>query len=98
MKQNHHFVVQKDKFILESHPELSSDSAVEKLISESILGEYRYGTKQARHLFCKECGVQAFYQPRSNADCWAITLYCIPNYETTFEEITYKTFDGQNWE
>ena len=32
------------------------------------LTEYRFNTMKAVHPFCKTCGVQSFYQPRSNAD------------------------------
>ena len=49
-------------------------------------------------MFCKVCGVQAFYQPRSNPDCFAVTIYCIKNWENVFEKIEWKDFDGKNWD
>lgn len=46
--------------------------------SEDFLTEYKFNTKTAKHKFCKQCGVQAFYIPRSNPDGAAITLACVP--------------------
>ncbi len=84
MKQNHHFIVKdrKNQF---------------KLISgEEYLSTYTFQTKTAQHKFCKECGVQAFYYPRSHPDGVAITIYCLDD----FGSIQYKfsDFNGQEWE
>lgn len=83
MKQNHHFVVPAAQFKL--------------LKGESNLQLYQFGTHVARHLFCQTCGVQAFYSPRSNPGCFAVTLYCVDNYETALQ-VAWKDFDGQQWE
>ena len=61
-----------------------------------FLTEYKFNKEIARHMFCKVCGVQSFYQPRSNPDGYAITLSCIPKSE--IESCEMKTFDGINWE
>lgn len=82
MKRNVHTMVAKDKFRF--------------LSGEDSLTEYRFNTGVARHMFCKVCGVQAMYSPRSNPDCWAVTIYCIK--PGTVRSMTIKTFDGQNWE
>ena len=47
-------------------------------------------------MFCKICGVQSYYQPRSNPDGYAITLACIKKEEIESSEM--KHFDGINWE
>ncbi len=39
------------------------------------LTSYEFNTMQAKHLFCKICGVQSFYQPRSNSDGWGIIIF-----------------------
>eukprot|EP01033_Poteriospumella_lacustris_P008949 gene8949-6426_t len=83
MKKNWHFVIPAEQFsLLES--------------SKDYLTEYRFNTKTARHLFCKICGVQAYYVPRSNPDGVAVTLACIPVEQV--ESFELRNFDGQNWE
>lgn len=49
-KQNKHFIVPKSKFTL--------------LQGEEYLTTYTFNTHQAKHTFCKTCGVQSFYTPR----------------------------------
>lgn len=82
MKQNHHFIVPKEDF---------------KLVQgEELLTTYTFNTKTAQHKFCKVCGVQSFYIPRSHPHRLAVTFYCLDKYP----KINYKIieFDGVNWE
>lgn len=41
------------------------------------LGEYRFNTGVARHLFCRHCGVKSFYVPRSHPDGYDVNLRCL---------------------
>jgi hypothetical protein len=41
------------------------------------LTEYRFNTGTARHLFCRHCGVKAFYVPRSHPDGWSVNARCL---------------------
>ncbi|KAK9838350.1 hypothetical protein WJX81_006597 [Elliptochloris bilobata] len=61
-----------------------------------MLTEYRFGTKQAKHLFCRTCGVQSFYIPRSNPDGRAVTVACID--PGTVQSMDVRLFDGEKWE
>ena len=63
---------------------------------EDNLTEYRFNTGTARHLFCKTCGVKAFYVPRSHPDGWSINANCID--PDTIASLTLSEFDGANWE
>ena len=81
MKQNHHFMLHKDQVNL-------------KLATTDALKEYTFNTGVAKHMFCTTCGVCPFYSPRSNPDCFAMTIYCVDNWKGVFEGIEWVEFDG----
>jgi hypothetical protein len=60
---------------------------------EELISEYSFGTKKAKHLFCKKCGIKSFYQPRSHPDSYSVNLKCIKN-PPEVTNIVY--FDGKN--
>ncbi|CAM9234137.1 unnamed protein product, partial [Ectocarpus fasciculatus] len=80
MKKNAHFVVPAQNFTLIS--------------GENDLTSYRFNTRKAKHLFCKHCGVQSYYVPRSNPDGVGVTLACVRGVKS----YEVKDFNGQNWE
>ena len=51
----------------------------------------------AKHLFCKTCGVQSFYRPRSNPDGYGIMPHSLDE-DGPLLEINVKLIDGKNWE
>lgn len=60
------------------------------------LTTYSFNTHAARHMFCKICGIKAFYIPRSHPDSYSINLRCI---EPATLKVTDKiAFSGRNWE
>jgi len=63
---------------------------------EDNLTDYRFNTGTAKHLFCKTCGVKAFYRPRSHPDGWSVNVHCIDKDTVLGVEVT--EFDGDNWE
>ena len=82
MKRNDHFIVPR--------------AAFELLAGEDALTTYTFGTGRAQHKFCRVCGVQAFYIPRSNPDGVAVTAACITS--PTVDAIDRELYDGRNWE
>ena len=58
-----------------------------------LIAKYSFGTKKAKHLFCKNCGIKSFYQPRSHPDSYSINLKCVEKPPET-QNIVY--FDGKN--
>jgi len=66
----------------------------ELLTGRQSLASYRFGTGAAEHLFCSNCGVKSFYQPRSHPDAWSVNVNCLD----TPQELSIEQFDGRNWE
>ncbi len=71
--------------------------AFEVLRGADALTTYTFNTGVARHTFCRHCGVQAFYTPRSHPDGVSVNLRCLDG-EETFGRFTVEPFDGHNWE
>uniref|UniRef100_A0A8D2ZD40 Centromere protein V n=1 Tax=Scophthalmus maximus TaxID=52904 RepID=A0A8D2ZD40_SCOMX len=81
-KQNHHFIVPKNHFTL--------------LQGLDNLTTYSFNTHVAQHTFCKTCGVQSFYTPRSNPDGYGIAPHCLD--PGTVRSVTVEKFCGEKWE
>ena len=64
-----------------------------KLKGNNQLSEYSFGTKQAKHLFCKSCGMKSFYQPRSHPDSYSVNLKCV---DKPPKVMNIVNFDGEN--
>ena len=77
-----HLTVPRDRFTL--------------LEGASSLGEYRFNTGVARHLFCTQCGIKSFYVPRSHPHAYSVHLACVALPEDV--EVAWGDFDGANWE
>ena len=59
------------------------------------LSTYTFGSGIARHTFCSNCGIKAFYTPRSNPDGIDVNVRCL---NPQPEQLTIEPFDGQHWE
>nr|XP_056720993.1 centromere protein V [Euleptes europaea] len=81
-KQNRHFIVPASRFKL--------------LTGADNLATYTFNTHCAKHTFCKTCGVQSFYTPRSNPDGYGIAPHCLD--EGTVRSITTEAISGKEWE
>ncbi|MCH1446024.1 MAG: GFA family protein [Luminiphilus sp.] len=75
---------------------LVPESRFKLVKGEEALSLYTFGSHQARHYFCKHCGVKSFYVPRSNPDGVSVNARCLSM--DTVEVIYDKPFDGRNWE
>ncbi|KAM4648337.1 centromere protein V isoform 1-T5 [Amazona ochrocephala] len=81
-KQNRHFIVPASRFKL--------------LKGADNLTTYTFNTHRAQHTFCKTCGVQSFYTPRSNPDGYGIAPHCLD--EGTVQTIVTEDINGKEWE
>ena len=66
------------------------------LSGQAELSQYSFNTCQAKHLFCKICGIKSFYQPRSHPDSWSINTHCIDHFNRA--DWAHRDFDGRNWQ
>ena len=66
----------------------------ELVTGRDALSSYRFGTGAAEHLFCCQCGVKSFYQPRSHPDAWSVNANCLD----APIDLAIEKFDGTNWE
>lgn len=77
-----HLIVNKDQFRL--------------LSGEDNLSTYTFDTREAKHYFCKTCGIKSFYVPRSHPDGFSVNARCLD--VGTVRSMNITPFDGQNWE
>ncbi|PZV17570.1 MAG: aldehyde-activating protein [Leptolyngbya sp.] len=66
------------------------------LQGEDTLATYTFNTGIAKHLFCRICGIHAFYRPRSHPHKMDVNLRCLD--ENILSQFRITPFDGQNWE
>jgi hypothetical protein len=71
-------------------------SQFECLSGRDALTPYRFGSMTAEHTFCRVCGVQPFYVPRSDPDKIDVNARCLDDFGSL--SIAPKQFDGRNWE
>jgi hypothetical protein len=57
---------------------------------------YTFDSGEAKHHFCKHCGIKSFYVPRSNPQGFSINIHCLDDFPGL--DMTQRKFDGQNWE
>lgn len=72
------------------------ESRFRLLQGESQLVSYRFNTETAEHLFCRTCGIHAFYRPRSHPGGIDVNIRCLDGYPVDQFEI--DDFDGARWE
>jgi hypothetical protein len=63
---------------------------------EADLALYQFGTRTAKHYFCRHCGVHPFTRPRLDPSRWAFNVRCIHGVDLSSIEV--RRFDGENWE
>jgi len=60
------------------------------------ISTYSFNTGVAKHHFCPNCGVAAFYIPRSDPDKIDVNARCLDGVEPS--RLKVERFDGRNWE
>lgn len=68
------------------------------LTPESAIGLYQFGTRTAKHYFCKACGIHTFTNPSTAPDMISINVRVLDNFDLAAAKPMVVPFDGQNWE
>lgn len=66
------------------------------LQGEENITTYTYNTHQAKHKFCKICGIHSFYMPRAYPGKYGVMVHCLD--PGTVDEMLIEEFDGVNYE
>lgn len=61
---------------------------------EGALGLYQFGTKTARHYFCKHCGIYPFHTTSRIPDHYRANLGCVDGIDTF--ALPFDVFDGKH--
>lgn len=76
------------------HPAGEADLSI--LTGEAHLVLYQFGTKTAKHYFCRICGIAQFVRPRVDPARWLFNARCIDDIDLS--SIRVLPFEGHNWE
>jgi hypothetical protein len=68
----------------------------ELLQGEDQLSLYQFNTRVAKHRFCRICGIQPFYTPRSHPDQVDVNVRCLDG--DVLSRFRFAPFDGRDWE
>lgn len=64
---------------------------------EDNLALYQFDSKDAKHFFCKTCGVHSFCNPRSAPEKVSINIRCLDDFDLEYENFEIIDFDGRHW-
>ena len=71
------------------------DNQFELTMGKDALSLYQFKSGEAKHWFCKHCGIHPFGRPRANPTRYTINARCLDDYETIAESASVVTFNGQ---
>jgi hypothetical protein len=66
------------------------------LTPKDAIETYEFGTRTAKHWFCRVCGISSFRRSRSSPESVDVNVRCLQGVDAESFEATL--FDGQNWE
>lgn len=68
------------------------------LSGHDALTLYQFGSKTAKHWFCRHCGIHPFSNPRVAPEMYSINIRCLDDFDQERTNIEVMAFDGKNWE
>jgi hypothetical protein len=66
------------------------------LTPRDAIETYEFGTRTAKHWFCRVCGISSFRRSRISPEHIDVNVRCLQGVDV--EHFETKLFDGQNWE
>ncbi|HEY5657669.1 MAG TPA: GFA family protein [Myxococcota bacterium] len=66
------------------------------LTPEEAIETYEFGTRTAKHWFCRTCGISSFRRSRTRPECIDVNVRCLQGVDA--ERFETSRFDGRNWE
>ncbi|HFZ8993384.1 TPA: GFA family protein [Citrobacter freundii] len=70
-------------------------SGIEVIRGRDKLTLYRFNTREAKHYFCRVCGIYTFHQRRSDPEQYGVNVACIENV-SPFDFPCVEVTDGVN--
>jgi hypothetical protein len=67
------------------------------LSGEDALSLYQFGTRTAKHLFCRHCAIHSFSTPRIAPDMYSVNVRCLDEFPDALAATETTVFDGKNW-
>jgi hypothetical protein len=68
------------------------------LEGKEYLTLYQFDTREAKHFFCRICGIHPFSNPRAAPDEYSINVRCLDDFDLDTAKYKLIRFDGRNWE
>jgi hypothetical protein len=68
------------------------------LSGENDLTLYQFDSKEARHLFCKHCGIHPFSHPRFDPTMISVNIRTLDDFDAQTANYELRLFDGKNWQ
>jgi len=65
---------------------------------DADLATYQFGTRIAKHHFCRVCGIHVFTRPRAAPELYTVNVRVLDDYDLERERPEIVEFDGRNWE
>jgi len=65
-----------------------------KIKGRENLGLYQFGSKVAKHYFCKNCGIYTFHETMRVPGHFRFNLGCVDELDTF--ELNFEVFDGKS--
>ena len=72
------------------------DSEFRLLSGEADLSLYQFGSGEARHWFCSQCGIHTHGRPRSDPSRYTVNARCLDAHDEIMATVPVRRFDGKN--